>query len=79
VLLRCKQYGEYQLSVLNDRQEFMQIILTNGDMRRVPTLRSKRYGEYRLSAINDSGESIKETCEHLFEFGAKFEKSLNTE
>jgi hypothetical protein len=29
--LRNKQYGEYRLSVLSDRREFMRIILTYGD------------------------------------------------
>jgi hypothetical protein len=47
-------------------------------MRRVAPLRSKQYGEYRLSAINYSGESIRNR-EHLTEFEAKFEKSLNAE
>jgi hypothetical protein len=31
VTLRIKQYGKYQLSVLNDRRELMQIFLTNSD------------------------------------------------
>jgi hypothetical protein len=46
--------------------------------RKVATLLTKQYGEYWLSAINNSGESIKNR-EYLFEFEAKFEKSLNTE
>jgi hypothetical protein len=69
--LSSKQFGEYRLSILHDRREFMQIILTNSDS----TL--KRWGElqlsvvnggkYRLCAINNSGESIK-NCEYLIEF-----------
>ncbi len=67
-----KQYEENRLSVLNDRREFMQIILTIGDsllkmMRRVAALHSKQYGEYRLSTINNGGESIK-NCNYLIEF-----------
>jgi hypothetical protein len=72
VTLRSKQYEEYLLSVLNERREFMQIILTIGDsllkmMRRVATLHGKQYGENRLSAINNGGESIKNR-KYLIEF-----------
>ncbi len=31
VPLHSKQYGEYQQSVVNNKREFMQIILTNSD------------------------------------------------
>ncbi len=44
----------------------------------VVTLHIKQYGEYRLSAISNSGKSIKNRG-YLFEFEAKFEKSLNIE
>jgi hypothetical protein len=49
VTLRSVQYGEYRLSVLNDRREFMQIILTNSD----PLL--KRCGESQLPVVNKMG------------------------
>ncbi len=81
--LRRKQYGEYRLSVLNDRREFMQLILTNSDslyclLRRVAILCSKQYGEYRLSAVNNRRESMK-VREYLIKFEANFEHSKNTE
>jgi hypothetical protein len=84
VTLRIKQYGDYRISVLNDMQDFMQIMLTNSDpalyvmTRRVTILRIKQYEEYPLSAIHNGGESII-NLEYLIQFEAKFEKSLNTE
>ncbi len=82
VTLHIKQYGEYRLSVLNDRQEFMQIILTSSDPRyedaESRNSRIKQCREYRLSAINNCEESIKNR-EYFLEVEEKFLKSLNTE
>jgi hypothetical protein len=47
--LHSKQYGEYQLSVFNDKLEFMQIMLTNGDSP------PKWCSESRLSVVNNTG------------------------
>ncbi len=49
VTFPSKQYGEYQLSVLNGRREFMQLILTNSASP------LKRCGESQLSIVNDMG------------------------
>ncbi len=80
--LCIKQYGEYRLSALNGRPEFLQKIHT------FVTLRSKRCEESQLSLVNNTGsinsaknnseESIK-NCEYFPEFVAKFEKPSDTE
>jgi hypothetical protein len=51
VTLRIKQYGEYRLSVLNERREFMQLILTNSDSA------LKLGGESQLFVLNNTGVS----------------------
>jgi hypothetical protein len=51
VTLRSKPYREYRLSVLNDKLEFMQIMLTNGNSP------PKWCGESHLSLVNNTYSS----------------------